>query len=71
MIVDLCAIIDNCHDIWIIVLIVIIKRVKENSQACPKIWAAEDRAIVQSFATGVPKCQTIRPYPSTSAYSKY
>lgn len=71
MIEDLCAVIDNRHDVWIIVLIVIIERVKEDSQTRPKIRATENGAIIESFITRVPECQTICPYPSTSTYSEY
>lgn len=56
MIEDLCAIIDNRHDVWIIMHIVIIERVEENSQARPTIWATENGAIVKSFTAGVPEC---------------
>jgi len=71
MIKGLCAVINYRHDVWIIMLIVIIERVKENSQTRPKIWAAENGAIVESLIACVPECQTIRSYPSTSAYSEY
>lgn len=71
MIEDLCAVIDNCHDVRIIVLIVIIERIEKDSQARPKIRTTKNGAIIQSFATRVPECQTIRSYPSTSAYSEY
>lgn len=71
MIEDLCAVIDNRHDIRIIVLIVIIKWIEKDSQARPKIRATKNGAVVQSFATRVPECQTIRSYPSTSTYSEY
>lgn len=46
MIEDLCAIIDNRHDVRIIVLIVIIKWIEEDSQACPEIRATKNSAIV-------------------------
>jgi len=71
MIEDLCAIIENRHDVRIVVFIVIIKRVKEYSQTRPHIRAAENGAIVESFVACVPECQTIRSYPSTSTYSEY
>lgn len=71
MIEVLCAVIDHRHDVWIIVFIVIIERVKEDSQTRPEIWTTENGAIVGSFVARVPECQTIRSYPSTSAYSEY
>lgn len=71
MIKDLCAVIDNRHDVRIIVLIVIVERVEKDSQTRPKIRATENGAIVESLVTRVPECQTIRSYPSTSAYSEY
>lgn len=71
MIKDLCAIIDNRRDIWIIVSIVVIKGVEENSQASPLIWAAKNSAIVGTFALCIPKCQAIRSYSSPTTYSKY
>lgn len=71
MIKDLCAIIVDRHDVWIIMLIVIIERVKEDSQARPTIWATKNCTIVESFAARVPECQTIRSYSSSSAYSEY
>jgi len=57
MIEDLCAIIENRHNVWIVVFIVVIERVKEDSQACPHIRTAKNGAIVESFVTCVPKCQ--------------
>jgi len=71
MIEDLRAIIENRHDVWIVVFIVIIERVKEYSQARPHIRAAENGAIVESLVACVPECQTIRSYPPTSTYSEY
>jgi hypothetical protein len=54
MIKDLCAIIKDCHNVWIIMFIVIVERIKENSQACPKIRATKDSAIVRTFIGCVP-----------------
>lgn len=71
MIKNLCAVINDCHNVWIIVFIVIIERVEEYSQTCPQVRAAENGAIVGAFSSCVPKRQAIGSYSSPTTYTKY
>lgn len=71
MIEDLRSIVDNRHNVRIVVLIVIVERIEENSQSCPHIRTAEDGAVVGAFRSCVPECQAIRSYSASTTYAKY
>lgn len=71
MIEDLRSIINNRHNVWIIMLIVIVERIKENSKSCPHIRTAENGAVVSAFRSCVPECQAIRSYSSSATYAEY
>lgn len=71
MVENLRSIINDCHNVRIIMLIVIVKRIEEHSQSCPHIRTAEDGAVVGTSLSCIPKRQTIRPYPSSAADTKY
>lgn len=56
MIKCLFAIIENCHNVGVIVFIVIVKRIKENSKTMPLVRATKNSAIICTLFTGIPKC---------------
>jgi len=49
------AIVENGHHVGVVVLVVIVKRVEDDSQAVPFVSAAKNRAIVASLELAVPE----------------
>jgi len=54
VIVELGAVVDHCHDVWIIMLVVIVERVKEDCETIPLVRASKNRAIMPLWVR-VPK----------------
>lgn len=52
----LCSVIDNSHNIWVVVFVIIVKWIKEDAQTDPFVWAAKDLSIICSFRVCVPEC---------------
>lgn len=49
------SIVLNCHNIWIIVLIVVIERVEKYSQTDPFIGGPKNVPVGRTFGFGVPE----------------
>lgn len=71
MIEHLLSIVDDRHNVGIVVLIVIVEGIEENPESCPHIRAAENGAIVGAFRGCVPECQTVRSYSPSTTYTEY
>ena len=65
MIVHLGAVIDHSRDIGIIMFVVVVKRVKENTETNPLVVGAVDWTL-HTLRCGVPECQTIGAYSSST-----
>lgn len=65
-----CAIVKNSHDVRIVMFVVVIERIKENSQSIPAVWRTEYVTIVITFRWCVPQCQSISSNSSTAGYTE-
>lgn len=50
------SIVDDGHDVRVIVFVIIIKRVKEDSETNPFVRASEHLSIIISFVLSEPEC---------------
>ncbi len=54
MIVGLCPVVQHGHDVGVVVLVVVVERVEENTQAVPSVRASKNWAL-ESLGGGEPE----------------
>lgn len=56
MIECLRTVVKNSHYVWIIVLVIIVERIENDSKAVPLAGTTENSALVGAFISSVPEC---------------
>ena len=69
VVIHLGAVIDHRHDVWVVVLVVIVERVKEDAETIPLIWASKDRSF-EALGCGEPEGQAVSSNPASTGHSE-
>jgi hypothetical protein len=69
MVVGLSSVVQHGHDVWVVVLIVVVKGVEKDTQAVPFVRAAEHGSL-EPFGRRKPESDTVGANASSACHSE-